>query len=182
MAYPVIFTQLAAGVQPLSDFDTMFNVVGSMGTIFCTASGTNTVALALNTNMPALAYSNYQAFGFVAFNTSTGSVTLNVAGLGALPAYAANGVTQLGSGAIAAGTYYVFAYNAALNSAAGGFQLVSANASGPAFSAYLLTNQSIVSTTLTKATINTVVFDTNSNFDNVTNYRFYANSWWIFSS
>lgn len=43
---------------------------------------------------------------------------------------------------------------------------------GPAFSAYLGSNQSITSATFTKVQLNTEVFDTNSNFDNVTNYRF----------
>jgi hypothetical protein len=43
---------------------------------------------------------------------------------------------------------------------------------GPAFSAYLSSNQSITTATFTKVQLNTKVFDTNSNFDNVTNYRF----------
>jgi hypothetical protein len=44
---------------------------------------------------------------------------------------------------------------------------------GPAFSAYLnTTDQSITSATWTKANLSTEVFDTNSNYDNTTNYRF----------
>lgn len=43
---------------------------------------------------------------------------------------------------------------------------------GPAFSAYLSSNQSITNATFTKVQLNTEVFDTNSNFDNSTNYRF----------
>jgi len=43
---------------------------------------------------------------------------------------------------------------------------------GPAFSAYLASAQSVTSTTYTKAQINTEEFDTNSNYDNSTNYRF----------
>jgi hypothetical protein len=42
----------------------------------------------------------------------------------------------------------------------------------PAFSAYLLSGQSISAATFTKVTINTETFDTNSNFDSTTNYRF----------
>lgn len=126
MAFPVIFAQLAAGVQPLSDFDQMFGIVGNMGTIFCAAAGSNTVALAPGTNMPTVAaYTNYQAFGFVATATSTGSVTLNVSSVGALPAYASDGLTQLAAGNLVLGVYYIFAYNVALNSGAGGFQLIS---------------------------------------------------------
>jgi hypothetical protein len=43
---------------------------------------------------------------------------------------------------------------------------------GPAFSAYLSTNQSISSATFTKVQCNTEEFDTNNNYDNATNYRF----------
>ena len=43
---------------------------------------------------------------------------------------------------------------------------------GPAFSAYLNANQTLTNNTFTKVQINTKVFDTNTNFDNTTNYRF----------
>lgn len=43
---------------------------------------------------------------------------------------------------------------------------------GPAFSAYAGSAQSIANTTHTKIQLNTEVFDTNSNFDSTTNYRF----------
>jgi len=43
---------------------------------------------------------------------------------------------------------------------------------GPAFSAYLSANQNLTASTYTKVTINTKDFDTNSNYDNSTNYRF----------
>jgi len=42
----------------------------------------------------------------------------------------------------------------------------------PAFSAYFSGSQSIASATFTKIQFNTEYFDTNSNFDNATNYRF----------
>jgi hypothetical protein len=43
---------------------------------------------------------------------------------------------------------------------------------GPSFSAYLATNQSVANNVATKITINTKVFDTATAFDNATNYRF----------
>jgi len=43
---------------------------------------------------------------------------------------------------------------------------------GPAFSAYLATNQTVTNATFTKITCGTKEFDTNSNYDNATNYRF----------
>lgn len=45
-------------------------------------------------------------------------------------------------------------------------------AGGPAFSAYLSSAQSITSATWTKMTCQTEEYDTNSNYDNTTNYRF----------
>ena len=42
----------------------------------------------------------------------------------------------------------------------------------PAFSAYINVNQSIATATFTKVQFNTEEFDTNSNYDNATNYRF----------
>ena len=131
MALPIIFANLAAGVQPLSDFDTMFNNAATMSTIACTAGGTaNAITLAPNTNMPTVtAYANYQAFGFVAAATSTGAVTINISGVGALPVYAPNGTTQLATGSITVSAYYVIVYNSALNSGGGGFQLLGAGAS-----------------------------------------------------
>lgn len=43
---------------------------------------------------------------------------------------------------------------------------------GPAFSAYQSSSQSITSSTYTKVSFQTEEFDTNSNFDSTTNYRF----------
>ena len=43
---------------------------------------------------------------------------------------------------------------------------------GPAFSAYLNSNQSISASTWTKVQCTIEEFDTNSNYDNATNYRF----------
>ncbi len=52
--------------------------------------------------------------------------------------------------------------------------LITANSQGgaPAFSAYLGTNQTISANTWTKVQCNIEEFDTNSNYDNATNYRF----------
>jgi hypothetical protein len=43
---------------------------------------------------------------------------------------------------------------------------------GPAFSAYQSSGQSITANTIVKVQLQTKSFDTNSNFDNTTNYRF----------
>jgi hypothetical protein len=54
--------------------------------------------------------------------------------------------------------------------ATGGF--VQGATAAPAFSAYRGSNQSVTAATWTKIQINTEEFDTNSNYDNSTNYRF----------
>lgn len=54
--------------------------------------------------------------------------------------------------------------------AASGVTMVSGNM--PAFSAYMGTAQALSAVTQTKLQYNTENFDTNSNYDNVTNYRF----------
>ena len=43
---------------------------------------------------------------------------------------------------------------------------------GPAFNAYLSATQNVSSATFTKIQLNAELFDTNSNFDSTTNYRF----------
>lgn len=133
MAFPTIFNNLPAGNEPASLLDTMFSVVGSMGVIQCTATGTNAFALTPIANMPTVSgYANYQQFGFVCQTSASGNVTINVSGAGALNLYLADG--RLASGLdLIGGTYYVVVYNSALNSGAGGFQLVSAQTSSAAF-------------------------------------------------
>ena len=53
-----------------------------------------------------------------------------------------------------------------------GATITVAATAAPAFSAYANGTQSLTSGTFTKITINTELFDTNSNFDSTTNYRF----------
>ena len=67
MTYPIVFGTLAAGNQPASDFDTMFNVVGQQGALPCTGTGTNAISLTPGTNnyVPA-AYTNGQLATFEA--------------------------------------------------------------------------------------------------------------------
>lgn len=76
------------------------------------------------------------------------------------------GILQLKSGGTTIAT--VSSTGLALNT--GNITLPSGAA--PTFSAYHSTTQSISSTTWTKCTFNTERFDTNSNYDNATNYRF----------
>ncbi len=102
--------------------------LGALGIVPCTAAGTNIITLTPNANTPTISsYANYLQFSFVAVNTTTGNVTLQVGSLAALPVYAANGTTQLGSGAIVLNQFYVAAFNQALNSGVGGWEVVNSN-------------------------------------------------------
>jgi len=74
------------------------------------------------------------------------------------------------SGAITLAAPAVSGTNTATLPAATGTVMVSGNM--PAFSAYAGSNQTISNNTATKIQFNTEIFDTNSCFDNATNYRF----------
>ena len=70
--------------------------------------------------------------------------------------------TSTGTGAVVLGTAPTIT----------GATITVAATAAPAFSAYLGSNQSITTGTYTKVQCNTEEFDTNSNYDNATNYRF----------
>ena len=74
------------------------------------------------------------------------------------------------SGAITLSSPAVAGTNTATLPAATGTVMVSGNM--PAFSAYASAGQSIASATVTKVIANTKEFDTNTNYDATTNYRF----------
>jgi hypothetical protein len=100
--------------------------IATTGIIACTATGTNTIALQQNANQTVISgYQNYQQFSFVSVHNSTGAVTVNINGFGALNLYQTDGATQATSGTLTAGALYNISYNSALNSNAGGFQIVS---------------------------------------------------------
>lgn len=124
MAPRTTYATLADGLQPFSLWDQSLADMGLLGTIPCSATGTNTIALTPLTAAFApniTAYTNYLEFSFVAPNTTTNTTTINVAGVGAKNAYLTDGTTQVGSGTLTAGAYYVASYSSALNSGVGGF-------------------------------------------------------------
>ena len=77
------------------------------------------------TTAPA-AYAQGLMFAFKVHSAPTGSVTVNVNSLGAKKVYDNTGTTQLGSGAWAANQRVIIAYDASLDSAAGGFLVINA--------------------------------------------------------
>lgn len=124
MPLPITFATLTSP-QPLSDFDTQFAAVAALGSIPCTASGTNTIALTPNANTPTItSYPDLQpSFVWVQQAiTVAGQVTINVAGVGARNAYKFNGFAPIASvGDLQAGLIYRATPLQALNGGAGGF-------------------------------------------------------------
>jgi hypothetical protein len=120
------FGGLAGGNQPLSLFDAMFNQVAAISTIPSSAVGTNAISLSPLPNCPTLtSYTEFCSFRFRAVGTSSGAVTAQFNGLGLLPVYSADGVTQITTGGLVSGEEYVITFSQALNAGAGGFFLES---------------------------------------------------------
>src|SRR5215468_9968534 len=129
MSFPTVFANLAAGNQPAALLDTMFNIAGAAGAIPCTATGTNAITLTPITNFyqPA-AYANYQIVSFVAAANVTGAVTIRIGALAFVKLFMPSGL-QANSGDITANSFYIAAFNAALDSGNGG--IIVFNASTP---------------------------------------------------
>lgn len=125
MAWPVLFNSLT-NPQPLQDFDSNFNAVTAATTNPCVASGTNSISLTPVTNVGALqAYQELCGARFRAVGNSNGPVAAQINGLGFLPVYKADGLTQANIGDIIAGQQYVLHYSAGLQGGLGGFFLES---------------------------------------------------------
>ena len=123
MALPTTFATLSGGNQPLALLDTQFSAVASLGSIPCAAAGQNVISLTPFTNTPTVvSYTDLApSFVFAAAQTSTGSVTISAALLGARNAYKWNGSQACGSGDIIAGNVYRATPLQALNGGSGGF-------------------------------------------------------------
>jgi hypothetical protein len=137
MATRVTFANYPNGLQPIpAALDTAFDDVLKLTIIPCTATGTNTIALTPIASVypPDLtAYANYSQFSFVPANSTTGSATVNVNGVGAKNLYLNDGTTRVGSGDLVAGRVYTISYSSALNSSAGGFYVSGSTLVSPTF-------------------------------------------------
>lgn len=157
----------SAGSTGLTPSTASFGAVTLGGTLAIANGGTgSTTASAALTALGAVAKSGDTMTGTLEVpslkiqSTGGGSVTLNTPSTASnftatFPANTGNVVTT-GSSAVV--TQAMLASNVVGN--------------GPAFSAYLSTNQNVTTNVLTKVQVNTEEFDTNSNYDNSTNYRF----------
>ena len=123
---PLPYTFAAVTELDTPQLDANFNALGALTVIPCTCAGTNTLTLTPAANTPLVsAYTNFAPiFAFIAANTNTTAVTANIAGIGAVNVYKANGSVAVVSGDIVAGNLYYLGYNAALNSGNGGLVIL----------------------------------------------------------
>jgi hypothetical protein len=126
MTFPTTFGNLPAGNQPASLLDAMYNIVGAQGAIPCTATGINTITATPITNyyQPA-AYANFQLISFTVPASLTGAATIRLASLPFVKLFMPTGV-QANSGDLLIGNFVLCAFNGALDSGNGGFQVFNA--------------------------------------------------------
>ena len=127
MAYTYVFANVTTLATP--ELDANFNAAGRLGTIPCTVSGTNTLALTPFTTptipTPPLVLQPQLRVSGIAANSNSGATTANVNGGGALNVYkdSASGPVALTGGEIVQNNYFALAYDATLNTGAGGWHL-----------------------------------------------------------
>jgi hypothetical protein len=100
------FTGLSAG-SAATDSANIAQVQNSFGS-FLTVSGTDTITATVSPSLTA--YASGQMFAFVAANTNTGAVTINISSLGA-KSITKNGNTALAAGDINANYLFVIVYD-----------------------------------------------------------------------
>lgn len=153
MAPRTVYASLADGLQSFSLWDQSLADMGNLGLIPCTAAGTNTVVLTPLASACAPNISNppqqLQNFTFVAVATSTGPITIN-----GLKLYKEDGATQATTGDLVLNVLYGIIYNSALNSTAGGYQIV--------FPVTSILNPVISGATITGSTITTSTYNGNT--------------------
>lgn len=127
-AVPNAFASLTNPTLPNLDAD--FAALTPASILPCVAAGTNLITLTPQAaTLSVSAYTDKELYSFNANATSTGVVTLQVGALAALKVFTSGGTTQATTGDIVSGAYYVVAYQAALDTGAGGFVVVSATSS-----------------------------------------------------
>ena len=137
MAFTYVFGSIPSGTNAqLGNLDANFNAAGLLGTVPCSVTGTNALTLTPLTTptvpTPLFALQAQVRVSCLAVAANTGAVTANVASAGALNVYkdGASGPALLTGGEIATGNYVVLAYDATLNSGAGGWHLENAPIGG----------------------------------------------------
>lgn len=103
-------------------------IVGMNRITPCNASGTNVITLTPLDASPLIEkYVDYEAYRFIAANTSSGDVTATImpraGSLATLKVYKTNGSARASTGDVVAGNLYDLIYANTLDAGAGGFVL-----------------------------------------------------------
>lgn len=122
MPLPVTFATLPGGDNAATLLDEMFDALAGLTVIPCSCLGQNDLALQPFLDAPVVsAYSDLSpVFAFVAAETSTGNVTVNVDQLGEFPLYKDHGANLVAAEDIVQGLSYRIHYQASLRGGAGG--------------------------------------------------------------
>ncbi len=136
MAYSLTIFQNSAGPDQLSALDNNIATLSAATNIPCLIAGTNTLTLTQNSaglvpSSAITAYATNMVFAGVAPSTNTGPVTATLGSVGVLNVYKDTlaGPALLSGNEIIANNAISLRYDAALNSGAGGFHLVSSTSS-----------------------------------------------------
>jgi hypothetical protein len=135
MAYSL--TQFENNLQnSLVALDNNILTLSAAAPISCNVAGTNTLTLTQNgvgevPSSPITAYTTNMSFSGIASGTNTGPVTAQVGSVGIVSVYkdGAGGPVALTGSEIVLGNAFTLRFDAALNSGAGGFHLISNTAS-----------------------------------------------------
>ena len=171
-----VINQFASLTNPtLPNLDADFIGVANTLVVPCTASGTNAVTLTpVASTVTVSGYTDKDQYTFDAPATSTGVMTMQVGVLGLLKLFKAGGTTQATAGDVVLVQFYQVAYQATLDTGAGGFVIVSAialaaaSAVAQAFPTLIVQDrrasgtagQTITVNTFTDRTVQTVLLNT----------------------
>jgi hypothetical protein len=142
------------------------------------AAATPTFRSLVAADIPALSYApttgstSITTLGTIStgtWNSSTIGVSYGGTGLTSTPS---NGQIDIGNGSGFTRTTLTAGSGISVTNASGGITIANTQNTGPAFSAYQSSAQSITASTWTKVQLQSKEFDTASFFDNATNYRF----------
>ena len=142
------------------------------GTLASTASGGTVTSVAAT--VPAflsIAGSPITTSGTLAITLSGTALPVANGGTG-ITTTPSNGQIPIGNGTNYTAATLTAGSGISVTNASGSITVANTQNTGPAFSAYANTTQAITSGTFTKVAFQTEEFDTNSNYDNATNYRF----------
>jgi hypothetical protein len=123
MPLPITFATLPAGDNPAALLDDQFTAIAGFTVIPCVATGLNLIQLEAYEDAPSVTTLSDLSplYTFIAQQTCTGNVEINLSSLGQFPAYKNNGATLIVAGDIIQGCVYQAAFVSTFNGGGGGW-------------------------------------------------------------